>query len=108
MPFSFQVIATNGATSYSATGLPQGITINPSSGLISGTTTQTGTFPVTITVSNGGSPTTSTLYLTVYGSPTDTPTMPQWALGLLALLLLYFAGQSLGGRGCARAFDSSA
>ena len=37
VPFTFQVTAANGATSYAASGLPAGLAINPSTGLISGT-----------------------------------------------------------------------
>ncbi len=55
---SLQVRATSptGATlSYSATGLPPGLSINSQTGLISGTVTQTGTFRVTVTISDGTS-----------------------------------------------------
>ena len=40
---------------YSATGLPAGLSINPATGEISGKPTQVGTFPVAITASNGAS-----------------------------------------------------
>ncbi len=42
--FSCQVNATNNPTSYTATGLPAGLTINASTGLISGTAGASGTF----------------------------------------------------------------
>src|SRR6202041_2288588 len=40
---------------YSATGLPGGISVNPSTGLLSGTLSYTsaGTYPVTVTASDG-------------------------------------------------------
>ena len=38
-PLSFAITATNGPTSFSATGLPPGLTLNASTGLISGTPT---------------------------------------------------------------------
>jgi len=45
-----------GATiSYSATGLPPGMTISPTTGLISGTPTSVGTYAVIVTASEGGS-----------------------------------------------------
>ncbi|SFF55008.1 Zn-dependent metalloprotease [Actinacidiphila alni] len=45
-----QASTTNGgALTYSATGLPTGLSINASSGLISGTPTATGTYNVTVT-----------------------------------------------------------
>jgi hypothetical protein len=54
--YSTTVAASGGATPYawSATGLPAGLSINPSSGLISGTPTASGTFPVTVTVTDSG------------------------------------------------------
>jgi hypothetical protein len=99
LSFNYQVTVANGATSYSASGLPAGLTIDPSSGLISGTTTQTGTFSVTITATNNSGSTSTTLSLIVGAGPTDTPTMPQWALIMLAGLLFGFAYVNLGKRG---------
>ncbi|WP_245795634.1 putative Ig domain-containing protein [Actinacidiphila alni] len=54
---SLQIHATDSASgqtlTYSATGLPAGLSINASSGLISGTPTATGTSNVTVTVKDG-------------------------------------------------------
>jgi hypothetical protein len=44
------------AITWSATGLPQGLVLNPVSGVIEGTTTLAGTFTVTVTATDGGSP----------------------------------------------------
>lgn len=56
-PFTYVVTATgNPAASFSATGLPTGLTINSSTGLISGAPGQTGSFPITITAANGVNP----------------------------------------------------
>src|SRR5205807_5317813 len=52
-PFSYTITATNNPTSFSASPLPAGLTINTSTGLISGTPTGAGTTNVTITASNG-------------------------------------------------------
>ncbi len=52
--FSYQVTATNFPQKYAATGLPPGLSINASTGLISGTPTAAGTYPVMVTVSNPG------------------------------------------------------
>jgi uncharacterized protein YhjY with autotransporter beta-barrel domain len=53
-PFSYQITASNAPTSFGVTGaLPAGVTVN-AGGLISGTPTQTGAFPVTITATNAG------------------------------------------------------
>lgn len=54
--FSYSVVATNAPTSYAvATGtLPTGLSLNTTTGLISGTPTQVGTFAVGVTATNGG------------------------------------------------------
>ncbi|KNB51020.1 M4 family metallopeptidase [Streptomyces caatingaensis] len=44
---------TTGSLTWSATGLPAGLTLNSSTGLISGTPTATGTSDVTVTVKDG-------------------------------------------------------
>ncbi|MBE7492088.1 MAG: putative Ig domain-containing protein [Planctomycetes bacterium] len=56
--YNFTVSATGGvpAYSWSAVGLPAGLSINPATGTISGTPTTAGTFPVTITVTDSDSP----------------------------------------------------
>ena len=41
--FSYQITASNSPTSYGATGLPPGLTVNTSTGLISGTPASGGT-----------------------------------------------------------------
>ena len=64
--FSYQILAGNLPTSYGVVGtLPAGVTLNPSSGLISGTPTQTGSFPVTISASNGAGTGSQSLTLTI-------------------------------------------
>ncbi|WP_276974223.1 choice-of-anchor D domain-containing protein [Flavobacterium filum] len=50
--YSFAIIATNSPTSYNAIGLPSGLSVNTSTGLISGTPTVTGTFFITIIATN--------------------------------------------------------
>ena len=69
-PFSEQFTQTggNGTINWSVTGtLPTGITLNTSSGVLSGTTTQTGTFPITVTATdaNGCTGTGATYNLTI-------------------------------------------
>ena len=56
--YSTQVSATGGTTPYSwsATGLPNGLGINSSTGVISGTPTIAGNYPVTVTVKDSSTP----------------------------------------------------
>lgn len=53
-PFSYQIVASGQPVSYQATGLPSSLSLNPSTGLITGTptTAQVGTYNVTLTASN--------------------------------------------------------
>jgi hypothetical protein len=51
-PFSYQIAATNAPTSYGATGLPGGLSVCTTTGLISGTPSATGTSTVTLSATN--------------------------------------------------------
>ncbi|MDF9827029.1 autotransporter-associated beta strand protein [Ereboglobus sp. PH5-10] len=64
--FSLTINASGGSiTSYTATGLPGGLSINTNTGKISGTPSTTGTFNVTLTVTNAAGSTTFQLTLTI-------------------------------------------
>lgn len=63
--FSYQIIATNIPTSYSATGLPAGLSINTSTGVISGTPASAGTSTITLGATNATGTGNATLTLTV-------------------------------------------
>ncbi len=63
--FKYQITATNGPTSFNATGLPPGLSVNTSSGLISGTPTAAGTSNVTLSATNTGGTGTAALTLTI-------------------------------------------
>src|SRR4029077_7818289 len=67
-PFSYQITANNNPVSYNATDLPQGLSVNTTTGLISGTPTATGVFPVTISATNNANDPCS-------GTATDTLTL---------------------------------
>lgn len=64
-PFQFQVTATNVPTSYKATGLPTGLSINMATGLISGTTNQAGSFSVVLFAKNNGGTGSQNFTLTI-------------------------------------------
>ncbi|MGO9325848.1 MAG: DUF4038 domain-containing protein [Terracidiphilus sp.] len=63
--FSYQIAATNLPTSYGATGLPAGLTVNSATGLISGTPTAKGTSTVTLSATNSGGTGNATLTVTI-------------------------------------------
>ena len=66
VPFSYQVVnASGGASTYGATGLPPGLSIDTTTGRITGTPTAGGTFNVVITVSNGTGTATFNLRITI-------------------------------------------
>ena len=71
LPFRFQVTTSGGtsAARVSASGLPAGLSINPASGLISGTPAVEGSFAVTLTVTDGAFTTSSILQLTFTSDP---------------------------------------
>jgi YVTN family beta-propeller protein len=63
--FSYQITATNGPTSYNATGLPPGLSVDTVHGVISGTATTTGSSQVIISASNAIGVAMATLDLNV-------------------------------------------
>jgi hypothetical protein len=63
--FAYQITATNTPTSFSATGLPGGLSVNTSTGLISGTPSAAGTSTATLSATNSGGTGTATLTLTI-------------------------------------------
>ncbi|TNF97832.1 MAG: autotransporter domain-containing protein [Gammaproteobacteria bacterium] len=50
--FNYQITATNSPTSYNATALPTGLSVNTTTGLISGTPTAGGTYDASISATN--------------------------------------------------------
>ncbi len=63
--FTYQITASNVPTSYNAAGLPGGLTVNTTTGAITGTPTAPGTFNATISASNTAGTGTAPLTLTI-------------------------------------------
>jgi T5SS/PEP-CTERM-associated repeat protein len=68
-PFSYQIAATNSPTSFGATNLPAGLTVDHNTGLISGTPTTTGAFIVPINANNAAG--SGQADLTIISEPTS-------------------------------------
>ncbi len=68
--FSYQITATNNPTSYNATPLPSGLSVDTATGVISGIPMTDGISTVTLSGSNTGGTGTATLTLTVSPPPT--------------------------------------
>ena len=67
--FLYQIVATNAPTSFGATGLPAGLTVNAATGQITGTPAATGTFAAAVTATNGGGTGSQALTITVTAAP---------------------------------------
>ncbi|ACB73602.1 putative Ig domain-containing protein [Opitutus terrae] len=70
--FNFAVVATNTPSTYSATGLPDGLVIEAGTGEIHGTATVAGTYTVVLTVTNASGAITQPFILTI-APPPNTP-----------------------------------
>jgi len=67
--FEYQITASGNPTSYNATGLPSGITVNRSTGKISGESRVAGKYRVEISAANASGTGKMTLYLTIDPQP---------------------------------------
>jgi len=52
IPYQYTITASNSPGSFYATGLPPGLSVNTATGVISGSPTLAGTYPVTVTATN--------------------------------------------------------
>lgn len=66
---TYNITATNLPTSYDATGLPPGLSVNMTNGEITGTPTAIGTYNVTISATNGGGTGDAVLVFTINPKP---------------------------------------
>jgi subtilase family serine protease len=77
---ALQILASDNqhrVLSYTATGLPTGLTINPSTGAITGTATKAGSYSVTVTATDGNASGSTTFSWTVTsGGASCTPANP--------------------------------
>ncbi len=71
--FSYYITSTSTVTSYGATGLPGGLTVDTTKGYITGRPTQSGTFDATVSATNSTGTTNKSLTLTIAPAPTDPP-----------------------------------
>lgn len=66
--FSYQIIASNSPTSFAAANLPSGLSLNTSTGLISGTPTTAGTTNATLSATNATGTGNATLSIAIASS----------------------------------------
>lgn len=81
--FTYTITATNNPSSYNASGLPLGLTVNTNSGQITGTPVQLGSFNVTLTATNGGGTGSLPLSLTIIQAAVPIVSSPDAAAGTI-------------------------
>jgi PKD repeat protein len=92
--FSYQIAATNAPNTYNAfptgaaTGLPAGLSLNNTTGLISGTPSEAGTFVIIVAASNGAGMGTAAVSITII-QPSPIITSPSTANGNVGVPLTY-------------------
>jgi hypothetical protein len=70
--FTYQIMATNGPKFFAAAGLPSGLNLNSTTGLISGAARQAGVYRVDLTATNDGGDGVKVLTITI-NEPDDCP-----------------------------------
>jgi len=89
--FPYRILALNAPTSFSAVGLPKGLSISSTSGEITGTPAGTGVSTISLKASNGNGSGTGTLTLAVTAPPPERPTLtsPATASGRVGVPFTY-------------------
>jgi len=85
-PVSYQIAASNSPTSFAATGLPAGLSVNATTGVISGTVAAATTATAVISATNANGTGTANLAITISATPPPPPGPPS-ALAPTALQL---------------------
>ena len=75
-PFSYRISANNSPTAYTATGLPDGLQLNPATGYITGTPAAVGTSSVAVTAANAGGTASAVVTVQIDTSPAPAPAAP--------------------------------
>ena len=90
-PFTYQIVASNTPTSYAASGLPAGLSVNAQTGVISGSPTTTGTATVTLNATNSTGTGIASLTITVNPPilPAPAITSPGTAKGTVGTAFSY-------------------
>ena len=88
-PFSYQITATKSPTSYNATGLPAGLSVNTATGLISGTPTTSGTSTVGLSATNSSGTGTANLTLALSSASAPAITSATTASGTMGTAFSY-------------------
>ncbi len=93
--FSYQILATNGPLSFTATGLPAGLSLDAFAGLISGVPEESGNFVITLGATNASGTGTARLRLAI-PPPPPLITSPLMAEGQAGIAFNYLATASNG------------
>jgi PKD repeat protein len=97
--FSYTITATNAPTSYAATNLPAGVTVNTTTGIVSGTPTTAGTYTATVSATNTGGTGNKTVTITV--SPATVTESPYGGTAATIPGIIQAENYDLGGQGVA-------
>jgi PKD repeat protein len=89
VPFTYQITAINLPVSFGATNLPDGLELNSSTGVISGTPTLAGVVESTLTATNDNGTGTETLIFTITAGPPPVITSPLSVSGAVNVAFSY-------------------